>query len=46
MKVKVSINTRFAGCKHEDVLSLPDDYTEEEINEDVLSWVHDKKEIL
>lgn len=44
MKVKVWINTGFAGARHEEILELPDDFTEQQINEEALEWTHQKIE--
>lgn len=43
-RVKVWINTGFAGAKHQDVFEFEDDATEEEIEADVLDWVFNKIE--
>lgn len=43
-KVKVWINTGFAGAKHQDVFEYDDDVTDEEINADVMDWVFNKIE--
>ena len=37
-KVKVFLTTGFAGAKHEDVLEVEDDATEEEIMRYVQEW--------
>lgn len=43
-KVKVWINTGFAGAKHQDVFEFDDDATDDEIDEEVKDWLFNKIE--
>lgn len=44
IKVKVWINTGFAGAKHQDVFEFDDDVTDDEIDEEVKDWLFNKIE--
>ena len=37
-RIKVVLNTGFAGVQHEDILEFKDDATDEEIEEEVKEW--------
>lgn len=40
MKVKIGCSINFAGCDREEEIELPDDYTENEIEDAVYEVVH------
>ena len=43
-KIKVWVNTGFAGARHEDEFEFEDDATDKEIDAEVLQWVFNKVE--
>jgi hypothetical protein len=40
MKVKFHLTIGFAGADHEDEVELPDEFTDEQIEEELRDWAH------